>query len=79
MVTILIMSAKMATLALLKIELFLNNSYDVRISDTGVTKKTLPNESNYIVGVVMRLKFGTSGISMREVIISIIVIIVTIL
>ena len=79
MVTILIMSAKMATLALLKIELFLNNSYDVRISDHGVTKKTLPNESNYIVGVVMRLKFGTSGISMRELIISIIVIIVTIL
>ena len=69
----------MATLALLKIELFSNNSYDVRISDHGVTKKTLPNESNYIVGVVMRLKVGTSGISMREVIISIIVIIVTIL
>ena len=53
MLTILMMSAKMATLGLLKIKLFWNNSYGVIISDHDVTNKMLSWDSNYIVGVVM--------------------------
>ena len=37
MVTILVMSAKMATLGLLKIKIFWNKCYDVIISDYDVT------------------------------------------
>ena len=58
MVTILMMSAKMATLGLLKIKLFWNNSYDVIISDYDVTNKIVSCDSNYIVGVVMWPKFS---------------------
>ena len=65
MVTILIMSAKMAAL---KIEVFWNKVYDVIISAHDVTR-------NYhvtrIVDVVMWLKFGNCSTSMREVITSI--------
>ena len=39
MVTILLMSAKMATLGLLKIKVFLNKDYDVIISVHDVIKK----------------------------------------
>ena len=69
MVTILMMSAKMATLGLLKIKVFWNKGYDVIISVHDVTNKILLRDSNYIVDVVMWPKFGNSSISMREVII----------
>ena len=41
MATILIISAKMATLDLLKIKAFLNKGYGVIISDHDITKKIL--------------------------------------
>ena len=70
MVTILMMSAKMATPGLLKITVFWNKGYDVIISVDDVTNKILSRDSNYIVDVVMWPKFGNSNISMREVIIT---------
>ena len=57
------MSTKMATLDLLKIKVFWNKSYDV-------INQTLSLDSNYIVDVVMRLKFGTCSIYMRAIIIT---------
>ena len=58
MVTILIMSAKMATPGLRKIKVFWKKeNFSTR-------------DSNYIVNVVTWLKFGNSSISMREVIIT---------
>ena len=68
MVTILMMSAKMATLSLLKIKIFWNKGYDVIISVHDVTSKVLSYESNYIVDVVMWPKFGSSSTSMGKVI-----------
>ena len=68
MFTILMISPKMATLVLLKIKVFWNNSYDVTISVHDVTNKILSRDSNYIVDVVMWPKFGS--ISMKEVIIT---------
>ena len=47
MVTILIISAKMATLGILKIKLFLNKGYDVIITAHDITNKFLPRDSNY--------------------------------
>ena len=70
MVTILMMSAKMATLGLLKIKVFWNKGYDVITPVCDVTNKILSHDSNYIVDVVMWPKFGNSTISMREVIIT---------
>ena len=70
MVTILMMSAKMATPGLLKITVFWNKGYDVIISVDDVTNKILWHDSNYIVDVFMWPKFGKSSISMREVIIT---------
>ena len=70
MVTILMMSSKMATLGLLKIKVFWNKSYDVIISFHDFTNKILSGDSNYIVDVAMWTKFGNSSISMREVIIT---------
>ena len=69
MVTILMMSVKMATLGLLKIKVFWNKDYDVIVSVYDVTSKILSYDSNYIVNVVMWPKFGNSSISTREVII----------
>ena len=69
MVTILMISAKLATPGLLKIKIFQNKGYDVIIPDYDVTNKILSRDSNYIVDVVMWPKFGNSSISMREVII----------
>ena len=69
MVTILMMTAKLATGGLLKIKIFQNKSYDVIIPDYDVTNKILSRESNYTVDLVMRPTFGNSSISMREVII----------
>ena len=70
MITIFMMSAKMATLGLLKIKVFWNKGYDVIIYVHDVTKTNWWRDSNYIEDVVMWLKFGNSGISMREVIIT---------
>ena len=47
------MAAKMATLGILKIKVFLNKGYDVIISVRDVINKILLRESNYIVDVVM--------------------------
>ena len=66
MIAILMMSAKLATLGLLKIKEFWNNNYDVISFDHGITRKIFSRESNYGVDVVMWPKFGSSNISMRE-------------
>ena len=52
-VTILMMSAKMATLGLLRMKVFLNESYDVIISVHDVTNKILLRDLNYIVDLIM--------------------------
>ena len=51
MVTILMMSVKVATLGLLKIKIY--EGYDVIISVHDVTNKILTRNSNYIVDVIM--------------------------
>ena len=66
------MSAKMATLDLLKIKAFWNQYYDIIISVHDVRNKTLSRGSNYVVDVVMWQKSGNSSISMGEVIITLI-------
>ena len=53
MVASLKMSAKMITLGLLKIKVFLNKGYDVIIFVHGFTNYILSRDSNYIVDVVM--------------------------
>ena len=68
-VTILVMSAKMATPDLPKIKVFWKIGYDVIIYVHDVTNKILSCGSNYMVDVVMWRKIGNSSISMREVII----------
>ena len=69
MVAILMMSAKTATLSLLKIKLFWNKGYDVIIYVLDVTNQILSRDSNCIVDVVVRPKFGNCSIYMREIII----------
>ena len=64
------MSAKMATLGLLKTKVFWNKGYDVIISVHDVTNKVLSRDLNYIAYVVMWPKFGNSSIFMREIIIT---------
>ena len=63
MVTILMMSANMATLVSLKLKLFWNNSYDDIISDHDHTNKILSCVTYYIVGEVMGPKSGNFSIS----------------
>ena len=53
MVAILMMSAKLASLGLLKIKLCWNKGYDVIISVDNVTNKILAFDSSYIVYVAM--------------------------
>ena len=72
MAKILMMSAKMATLDLLKIKAFWNKGYEVITFVHDVSNKILSGESNYIVDVIMWPKFGNSSISKREVIITLI-------
>ena len=55
MVTILMMSRKMAILGLLKMKLFRNKDEGVTISVHGVSNKTLSCDSNYAVDMFMRL------------------------
>ena len=68
MVTILMMSAKFATPDLLEIKIFRDNGYDVIVLDCDVNSKILSCDSKYIVDLVMWPKFGSSSISIREVI-----------
>ena len=70
MITILMMLAKMATPDLLKTTVFWNKGYDVIIPVHDLSNKILSRDSNYIVDVVIWPKFGSSSISMREVIIT---------
>ena len=67
---ILMMSAKLAIIGILKIKAFWNKGYDVIISVHDVTIKILSCDSNYIVDAVMWTKIGNSSIFMREVIIT---------
>ena len=53
MVIILMMSAKMATLGLLKIKIFLNKGYDVIIFVHDFTNKILSRDLSYIVDLVI--------------------------
>ena len=69
MVKILMMSAKMAAPALLKIKVFWNKGYYFIYSGYDVTKKILSHDSNYIMDVVIWPKFGHSSFCIREVII----------
>ena len=52
MVTILIMSAKMAALGVLKITVFLNKVYGIIASVHDVTNRILSHDANYFVDVV---------------------------
>ena len=62
------MSAKMAFLVfLIIIKVFWNKSYGVIVFVYGVINENDSRESNYIVDVLMWLKFGNSRTSMREV------------
>ena len=70
MVTVLRMSAEMATPGLHKIKVYWNKGYHVIISVYDVTNKILLRDSNHIVDVVMWPQFGNSTISMREVIVT---------
>ena len=63
MVTILMMSAKMATPGLRKIKIFWKKGYDIIISVNEVTNKILSRDSNNIVDVVMWSQFGNSSMS----------------
>ena len=67
---ILMMSAKMATLGLLRIKLFWNKGYDVIIFVYDVTNQILSRDSNDIEDVVMWPEFGNSSISKTEVFIT---------
>ena len=68
MITILMMSEKMVTLGLLKTKVFWNKGYGAIMSFCDITNKILSQVSNYVVNVIMWLKFGYSSISMTEVI-----------
>ena len=67
-IVVILMILKLATLSLLKIEVFWNKGYDAIISVHDVTNKILPSDLNYIVDMAMWSKFGNFSISMREVI-----------
>ena len=62
------MSAKSATLDLRKIKIFWNKGYDVITPACDVNNKILLHGSNDTVDVAIWPKFGSSNISMREVI-----------
>ena len=70
MAAILMMSAKLAKLGLLKIRVFWKKSYDVITYINGVNTKILSRDTNHITDVVMWPRFGNSSISMREVMIT---------
>ena len=68
MVTILMMSPKLASPGLLKIKIFRNKGYDVIIREYDIANQILLRDSTHIVDVVMWPKFGNFSFSMREVI-----------
>ena len=70
MVELLMMSAKLATLGLLKIKVIWNKGYDVINSLYDVISKILTRDWNDIAEMVIWSKFGNSSISMRDVIIT---------
>ena len=67
LIAILMMSARTDTLGLLKIILSWKNVNDVIISIYEVISKTSLYDSNYIVDMVMKPKFGNTSISMTEI------------
>ena len=68
MAAILMMSAKTATLGLLRIKVFWNKIYDVIVCIYDLSNKFLSRDWNYIVDVVMWPKFGNSSTLMKKVI-----------
>ena len=70
MVTVLIISAKIANPSLLKTKIFWKKSYDVITSVHDFAKKKLTCDSNCIAHVFMWPKFRNSSMSVREVIIT---------
>ena len=70
MIAILMMSAKLAGLGLLKIKVFWKKGYVIIISINDTINVILSDDSNYNEDVVMWPKFGNSSIYMREVIIT---------
>ena len=70
MVVILMVSAKLATLGLLKIKVFWNKGYHVIIVVHDFSSKIFSRDSNYIVNVLLWPKFCNSSTSIREVIIT---------
>ena len=70
MVPILMMSAKLAFLGLLKITVFRNKVYDVILLVHDVISRILSRESNFILDMFIRPKFGKASSPMREVIIT---------
>ena len=69
MVTIVMMSAKLATLNFFKIKVFWSKCYDFIIPVHDVISETLSSDSNCVVDMVVWPKFGNCTISMKEVII----------
>ena len=72
MITILMVSAKIAALGLIQLKIFWNKSNDLKIFVYEVTKKKFLRDSNYIVDVVMWPKLGDCSISMGEVVITLV-------
>ena len=70
MITILMISVKLATPGLLEIKVFWIKGYDVIISVHDASKKILLRDPNYIVDVIMWPKFRNCSISKNKVIIS---------
>ena len=65
--TILMMSAKIATLGPLKTKLFWNKNYDIIVSVHDIINKILSRDLHYFVDVIMCPKSGSFTILMREV------------
>ena len=61
------MSAKIIIVGLNRVKVFLNKVYDIIIFVNDATNKFLSIEWSYIVGVIIRSKFGNSSTSMKEV------------
>ena len=72
MVEILMMSAKLPTVDLLKTKAFWYKGCDLVISVHDACKRLLSRYWNYIVNLVMWPKFGNCSITIREVIITLI-------
>ena len=68
MITILMISAKMATIDVLKIKVLWIKGFEVMIFVHDISNKILLHDSNYIVDVVIWPKFGNCNISMWKVI-----------